>query len=96
MFIPTKITEKLGVSLIKKNNKISICLAKNVDGKVEPLLETDKEFPFNNPLVSGNSVKIFEFIIEANNFVKRLDIKGNIDEIYKPCCSICDDEGESE
>lgn len=72
MYIPTKVNNNYGVSLIKKNNKISACIAKKIEGKIEPCLECDKDFPFNNPLVSSSSVKIFEFIIETNNYIRRL------------------------
>lgn len=83
MYIPSNSTNILGVSLIKKNNKISICLAKNTNSKVEPIFNSDKEFPFNNPLVSSDAVKIFEFIIESNNLIKRLNEQGKIEDFLQ-------------
>lgn len=73
MIIPTKI-KGIGVSLIKKNNKISMNLARinEENNKVDTLLEADSDFPFNNPLVTKDSVKIYEFIIEANNYAVRV------------------------
>ena len=63
----------IGVSCIKKNkNKISCHLAKKVNGKVE-LIDSDQEFPFSNPLITDSSERMFEFIIEANNLVYRLN-----------------------
>lgn len=35
------------------------------------LIPADTEFPFANPLITDSSLKMFEFIIEANNFFKR-------------------------
>lgn len=71
MYIPTKIDDNIGVSLIKKNSKVSLHVAKRIDNKIK-LMDCDKDFPFNNPLVTGSAVKMFEFIIETNNFAKRI------------------------
>lgn len=82
MFIASKISNNLGVSLIKNNNKISACIAKkNEQGKAEIIFKCDKEFPFNNPLITSNAVKIFEFIIEVNNLFRRLDERGELDNL---------------
>lgn len=73
MFIPCQqISDYLGISCIKKNNKISLHLAEKNDmnGNVS-LIPADTEFPFANPLITDSSLKMFEFIIEANNFFKR-------------------------
>ena len=73
MFIPSKITNNFGVSMIKRNSKVSLCIAqKDKNGELILLKELDKDFPFSNPLVTSNAVKTFEFIIEANNYIKRL------------------------
>lgn len=70
MIIPTDI-KGIGVSIIKKNNKISMNLAKTDEEGNTTLLEADSEFPFSNPLVTKDAVKTFEFIIEAKNYAKR-------------------------
>ena len=72
MFIPSKITNNFGVSMIKRNSKVSLCVAqKDKNGELILLKELDKDFPFSNPLVTSNAVKTFEFIVEANNYIKR-------------------------
>lgn len=77
MYIPSKINYNFGVSLIKRNNKISLAIAsKDKEGKVFLLKEVDKEFPFSNPLVTSNSVKTFEFIVETNNYIRRISKEG--------------------
>lgn len=74
MFIPSKINDNFGVSIIKRNNKISICIAKKEkDGNIVLLKDTDKDFPFSNPLITSSSVKLFEFIVETNNYIKRIE-----------------------
>lgn len=73
MFIPSKITNNFGVSIIKRNSKISLCVAqKKENGELSLLKEVDKDFPFSNPLVTSSAVKAFEFIVEANNYIKRI------------------------
>ena len=74
MFIPCNLNFKnLGISCIRKNNKISLAIARrNEDNAVELIDEVDSEFPFSNPLITNSSVKMFEFIIETNNLQKRL------------------------
>lgn len=73
MYIPSKITDNFGVSIIKRNSKISICVAtKDKKGNVELYKDVDKDFPFSNPLITSNAVKTFEFIVETNNYIKRL------------------------
>ena len=73
MYIPSKITDNFGVSMIKRNSKLSLCVAsKDKNKKISLLKEVDKDFPFSNPLVTNNAVKTFEFIVEANNYIKRL------------------------
>ena len=72
MYIPSKTNNNFGVSVIKRSSKISLCIAsKDKNGEIHLLKEIDKEFPFSNPLITNDAVKIFEFIIETNNFVKR-------------------------
>ena len=72
MFIPSKIIDNFGVSIIKRNNKVSLCIAqKNKNGELILLKELDKDFPFSNPLITSSAVKTFEFIVEANNYIKR-------------------------
>ena len=72
MFIPSKITNNFGVSIIKRNSKVSLCVAqKDKNGKLILLKELDKDFPFSNPLITNSAVKTFEFIVEANNYIKR-------------------------
>lgn len=80
MFIPSKITNNFGVSIIKRNSKISLCIAcKNKNGEVVLLKDVDKDFPFSNPLVTNNAVKTFEFIVETNNYINReLEKRKNI------------------
>lgn len=73
MLIPSKITNNFGVSVIKRNSKVSLCIAqKDKNGELILLKELDKDFPFSNPLVTSNAVKTFEFIVEANNYIKRI------------------------
>ena len=72
MFIPCQqISDYLGISCIKKNNKISLNLAEKHYMNNVSLISADTEFPFANPLITDSSLKMFEFIIEANNFFKR-------------------------
>lgn len=72
MFIPSKITNNFGVSIIKRNSKIALCIAhKNKKGEVVLIKEVDKDFPFSNPLITNNAVKTFEFIVETNNYINR-------------------------
>lgn len=71
MYIPSKVTNNFGVSVIKRNSKVSLHLASKDKGKIILLKEIDKEFPFSNPLVTSNALKVFEFIVEANNYIKR-------------------------
>lgn len=73
MIVPTNIGN-IGVSLIKKNNKVSLSLAEidNKTNKVQKLLNSaDSQFPFNNPLITKDAVQVFEFLIEAKNFAQR-------------------------
>lgn len=63
----------IGVSLIKRNNKVSISLAKIKDKCVEELICGDESFPFESPLITKDSLKVFEFIIEAKNFARRIN-----------------------
>ena len=73
MYIPSKVNDNFGVSLIKRNSKISLNIAsKDKEGKTLLINEVDEEFPFSNPLVTSNAVKVFEFIIETNNYIKRV------------------------
>ena len=72
MFIPSKVANNFGVSFIKRNSKVALCIAeKDKSGEVVLLKDVDKEFPFSNPLITSNAVKTFEFIVEANNYIKR-------------------------
>lgn len=73
MIVPTNISN-IGVSLIKKNNKVSLSLAEidSKTNKVQKLLNSaDSQFPFNNPLITKDAVQVFEFLIEAKNFAQR-------------------------
>ena len=73
MIVPTNI-DNIGVSLIKKNNKVSLSLAEidSKTNKVQKLLNfADSQFPFNNPLITKDAVQVFEFLIEAKNFAQR-------------------------
>ena len=73
MIVPTNI-DNIGVSLIKKNNKVSLSLAEidSKTNKVQKLLNSaDSQFPFNNPLITKDAVQVFEFLIEAKNFAQR-------------------------
>lgn len=72
MFIPSKITNNFGISVIKRNSKVSLCVAQKDKSGLILLKELDKDFPFSNPLVTSSAVKTFEFIVEANNYIKRL------------------------
>lgn len=77
MIVPTNINN-IGVSIIKKNNKISLSLAEinSKTNKVQKLLDSaDSQFPFNNPLITKDAVQVFEFLIEAKNFAQRSIIK---------------------
>ena len=71
MFISSQINENFGVSVIKKNNKVSLHLAQKTENSIFLIKKIDNEFPFSNPLVTNNSVRMFEFFVEANNLYKR-------------------------
>lgn len=72
MYIPSKLSDNFGVSIIKRNSKVSLCIAqKDNNGEVHLLKAVDKEFPFSNPLVTSNAVKVFEFLVESNNYFQR-------------------------
>lgn len=81
MIISTK-DKNLGISLIKKNNKVSAHLCTLDDnGSIGKLIKADSEFPFNMPLITKDSVRLFEFIIEINNFIDRRNKKVNNNEV---------------
>lgn len=71
MFINTKI-DNIVVSVIKKNNKISLgIMLKGKTREDNKMLHGDSLFPFSTPLVTDSALRMFEFIIEANNFAER-------------------------
>lgn len=71
MFINTKI-DNIVVSIIKKNNKISLgIMLKGKTREDNKMLHGDSLFPFSTPLVTDSALRMFEFIIEANNFAER-------------------------
>lgn len=86
MIINTKI-RNIVVSVLKKNNKVSLGLMKvEIDEygkKGNQMIKADSLFPFSVPLITESSVRFYEFIIEANNFAERYQENQDKDLINK-------------